>query len=96
LEGKIDQYCCEYRMLTKNNEWKWVLDKGRVAIRDENNNPLRIAGTLSDIDDRKRAEKELKESESLFVSMAENLPVMVWLSTRELILPMSIKKLSIS
>ncbi len=55
------------------DNWKWVLDKGKVAIRDENNNPLRIAGTLSDIDERKKTEKELRESETRFVSMAENL-----------------------
>jgi len=80
LEGHSDQFNCEYRVLTKSGKWKWVLDKGKVAIRDERNNPLRIAGTLSDVDERKKTEKELKESESRFVSMAENLPVMVWLT----------------
>ena len=80
LEGKTDQFCCEYRALTKSGNWKWVLDKGKVAIRDKNNYPLRIAGVLSDIDERKETEKELKESEARFVSMAENLPVMVWLT----------------
>lgn len=80
LEGLTDQFICEYRVRSKSGEWKWVLDKGKVAIRGENNNPLRYAGTLSDIDKRKRTEKELKESELRFFSMAENLPVMIWLS----------------
>ena len=84
LEGKSDQYRCEYRMATKDGNWKWVFDKGKVAIRDENNNPLRIAGTLSDIDERKKTEKELKESETRFVSMADNLPVMVWLTDNKI------------
>ncbi len=85
LEGKTDQFICEYRTLTKSGDWKWVLDKGKVAVRDENNNPLRIAGILSDIDTRKRTEKELKESESRFLSMAENLPLMVWLTNNKII-----------
>ncbi|MCW8850398.1 MAG: PAS domain S-box protein, partial [Melioribacteraceae bacterium] len=84
LEGKTDQFISEYRIKTKNGSWKWVLDKGKVAIRDENNNPLRIAGTLSDIDERKKTEKELRESETRFVSMAENLPVMVWLTDNKI------------
>jgi len=84
LEGRIDQYECEYRVQTKNGEWKWILDKGRVAVRDENNNPIRIAGTISDINERKNTEKNLQESESKFVSMAENLPVMVWLTDKRI------------
>ncbi len=60
LEGKTERYYCEYRIKTKHGKWKWVLDRGKVAIRDEQNNPLRIAGTLSDIDKRIDAEKRLR------------------------------------
>jgi len=84
LENKTYHYQCEYRVLTKSGDWKWILDRGKVAIWDEHNNPLRIAGTISDIDERKRTEQELQESEAKFVSMAENLPVMVWLTDRKL------------
>ena len=84
LEGKSDQFSVEYRIKTKSGSWKWVLDKGKVAIRDENSNPIRIAGTLSDIDVRKKTEKDLRESETRFVSMAENLPVMVWLTDNKI------------
>ena len=84
LEGKTENFNCEYRILTKDEKWKWVHDKGKVAIRDENNNPLRIAGTLSDIDVRKTTEKYLQESEEVFSYMAENLPVMIWLTDRKI------------
>ena len=84
LEDKTKQYKCEYRVKTKKGDWKWILDRGKVAVRDENNNPLRVAGTISDIDERKKTEKELQESESKFVSMAENLPVMIWLTDRKI------------
>jgi PAS domain S-box-containing protein len=82
LEDKTKQYKCEYRVKTKKGSWKWILDRGKVAVRDENSNPLRVAGTISDIDERKKTVKELQESESKFVSMAENLPVMIWLTDK--------------
>lgn len=84
LEGKTDQYICEYRTKVKDGTWKWVLDKGNVAVRDENNNPLRIIGTITDIDERKKTEKELIESESRFLNVADNLPVMLWLSDEKI------------
>lgn len=84
LEDKTKQYKCEYRVKTKKGDWKWILDRGKVAVRDENNNPLRVAGTISDVDERKKTEKELQESEAKFVSMAENLPVMIWLTDRKI------------
>ena len=84
MEGKTDQFCCEYRAITKGGDWKWVLDKGKVSVKDENKNPIRIAGTLSDVDIRKKTEAELLESEARFVNMADNLPVMVWLSDRRI------------
>ncbi|MBI1932263.1 MAG: PAS domain S-box protein [Ignavibacteriales bacterium] len=80
LEGNTPQFYQEYRVLTKTNEWKWVLDKGKVAIRDMNNNPLRVAGTLSDISERKKAEEILKESEARFLNIAKTMPLMLWMT----------------
>lgn len=48
----------EYRMRTRNGEWKWILDRGRVVEWDEEGKPLRICGTHLDITARKRAEEE--------------------------------------
>lgn len=84
LEDKSKQFIYEYRVKTKQGNWKWILDRGKVAVRDGNNNPLRIAGTITDIDERKKTEKELQESEAKFVSMAENLPVMILLTDKKL------------
>ncbi len=73
LEGKTDKYDCEYRILTKTEKWKWVLDKGKVAIRNAKNKPIRIAGTLSDITERKEAESKLLESEKQFYEITSVL-----------------------
>ena len=84
LEGETKQYRCEYRIKTDDDTWKWVMDKGKVVIRGADNKPLRIAGIVSDITERKEFELRLKESEEEFESMTNNLPVMVWLSDRKL------------
>jgi len=84
MEGVTDKYFCEYRIKTIDNTWCWVLDKGKVAIRDENDYPIRLAGTLSEITQRKESEFNLKESEERFASMSNDLPVMIWLMNNKL------------
>lgn len=84
IEGVTEQFYCEYRIKTIDNSWCWVLDKGKVAIRDENNQPIRIAGTISEITKIKETELELIESERRFASMSNDLPVMIWLMNNKL------------
>ncbi len=86
LEGKTEHFIDEYRFLTKSDGYKWILNKGKVAIRDENNNPLRLAGTISDISERKKVEEVLKESEARFLNIAENLPIMLWMTDQKVTL----------
>ena len=77
LRGAIPVYKVEFRMLSKDGSWKWILSHGKVTQRDENGNPLRMTGTTSDISDRKQAEaalirvKAAVESTSDAIGMAE-------------------------
>ncbi|GEM_PF-644480 len=64
LTGAAAQYTAEYRMLTSAGDWKWLLDRGKVVEWDTEGRPLRIAGTTSDVTDRKRAEEEKRHLES--------------------------------
>ena len=50
----------EVRMLTKSKEWKWILYRGMVVERDAQGNALRVTGTCSNIDERKRYEEDLR------------------------------------
>ena len=59
LEGRLDQYSVELRLLCKNGDYKWLLSRARVVERDINGKPLRLVGIHSDIDQRKRIEAEL-------------------------------------
>jgi PAS domain S-box-containing protein len=65
LEGKTDIYSCEYRLQRGGAEWVWVIDRGRVIERSEQNTPLRMVGTLLDITDRKQYELEMREANQL-------------------------------
>lgn len=72
-EGRVPQYESEQRMRTRSGEWKWILDRGKVVARDAEGNPVRMAGTHTDISQRRQAEEALRESEEKYRALAENL-----------------------
>ena len=51
----------EYRMQTKDREWKWFLDHGRVIEWTDAGIPLRVIGTNRDITRQKDAEERLRK-----------------------------------
>ncbi|MCD6337293.1 MAG: PAS domain S-box protein, partial [Candidatus Marinimicrobia bacterium] len=60
LEGKLARFNIEFRFKKKSGDWLWVLGRGLIVERDENNKPLRFIGTHADITKRKQAENKLK------------------------------------
>ena len=58
LRGDVDHFECEARMLSSNGSYRWALCRG-LAVRDSAGTPVRIAGSLSDITDRRLAEERL-------------------------------------
>jgi PAS domain S-box-containing protein len=54
----------EYRILTLENQWLWILQRGRVVARAADGTPLRVIGICIDIDRRKREETASKANES--------------------------------
>jgi len=61
LEGKTPIYQSEHRVLTKEGEYKWILDRGMVVSRDETGKPLRLIGTHTDISARKLMEEQVRQ-----------------------------------
>lgn len=59
LDGKIECYETEYRILNKSGEWLWILDRGKVVKRDGNGKPLRVVGTHRNITTQKQAEARI-------------------------------------
>ncbi len=83
LQGKNPTYRTEYRVMTRQGEWRWILDRGKVIQRDRNGKPLRMVGTHVDITDRKKVEVALSESETKFRQLAENMREVFWLRDRD-------------
>ena len=58
---KHDRHSHEYRLATKQGQWRWVLDE-LVLVRDEQGMPTGITGALLDITDRKLAEQQREQA----------------------------------
>lgn len=61
LKGESPVYEAEYRLRTKQGDWKWISDRGRIVARNESGKPLRMSGTHLDITERKRSEDEKRK-----------------------------------
>ncbi len=71
-------YVVEYRMLAKSGEFKWIFARGKVVERNENNAPVRMIGTISDIGDRKQAEIALQQNEEKYRCLTEATSHIIW------------------
>ncbi|MEG4989832.1 PAS domain S-box protein [Microcoleus sp. BR0-C5] len=56
ITGEAPNYRAEYRLRTRNGQWKWILSVGKIVAWDESGEPIRALGVYMDIDDCKRAE----------------------------------------
>jgi PAS domain S-box-containing protein len=65
LAGRSPAYVVDFRVRRPDGQWRWVHVHGRCE-RDAAGRPLRMAGSASDIDDRKRTEEALRESEERY------------------------------
>lgn len=63
VEGRRGEYRVEFRQRMRSGGWKWVLSLGRIVEWDRDGKPLRMLGTHTDIDERKRVEAERLEME---------------------------------
>lgn len=61
FDGKTLAFDEEYRIHCKDGSWKWIADRG-LALRDANGRVLRMAGSETDITERKRADEALRTS----------------------------------
>jgi PAS domain S-box-containing protein len=75
--GEIRQM--EYRMITRNKEWKWIHSSAKVVTFDENKLPVRMTGTHMDITERKKTEEALRRSEEKYRLIADNISDNIWI-----------------
>jgi hypothetical protein len=63
LDGSQDAFSSEIRLRCKDGSWKWVLNRGMVAGRDDRGRALRVLGTITDVTEHRQAQQHLHESE---------------------------------
>lgn len=84
IKNRALVYECRYRMITKNNDIQWCLDRGCVIERDKEGVPLRMIGVNVNITPVLRWEQSLIISEQQLKSMIESLPVPVAMFDKDL------------
>jgi PAS domain S-box-containing protein len=63
----------EYRLRRDDGTWIWVLSRGKVVAWDALGTPLRMAGTLQDVTERKVAEQTLRRSEESLATTLQSI-----------------------
>lgn len=60
IEGRSADYAFEHRLRMRDGSWRWIEARGTVTERGERGEPLRMVGTFSNIDARKREEERMR------------------------------------
>ncbi|SFW75843.1 PAS domain S-box protein [Chitinophaga sancti] len=71
--GNKSSHQCEYRIKNSQGEYTWILDRGMVMARGNDNVPERVVGTHSNITERKQAEETLQRSEEKYRNIIANM-----------------------
>ncbi|GHO87600.1 PAS domain-containing protein [Dictyobacter formicarum] len=73
-----EPYEIEYRLKEgQTGAYRWFLARG-MPMRDAGGHIVKWFGTCTDIEDQKRAEQQLKESQESLRVLAETVPQLVW------------------
>jgi PAS domain S-box-containing protein len=72
-EGQVE---LEYRIVRPDGEVRWLLDNTAI-IYDDDGNEVRVGGISTDITQNKRAQQALRDSEAVYHSLVESLPLNV-------------------
>nr|WP_256452017.1 PAS domain-containing protein [Methylobacter sp. S3L5C] len=65
MSGNTDIYSVEFRLRCKDGSYKWILGRGMVITHSEDNKPLRMIGTHTDISALKQVQEILQEKERM-------------------------------
>lgn len=81
FESRAEAWTSEYRFQQADGSYKFVFDRG-FLVRDAQGQPRRLIGAITDQTDQKASEAALKEGETRFRQLAENIQEAFWLADR--------------
>ena len=79
---KTPFYTTEHRVLCKDGTYKWFLDRGQ-ALWDEAGDVVRMAGSFTDITERRRLEAERERERRKLATLFANEPIGIFETDRE-------------
>jgi PAS domain S-box-containing protein len=65
LKGATERFECDYRFRARDGNWRWARQHG-IALRDASGRAIRLIGSTGDINELKRTEEALKQSEERY------------------------------
>ena len=89
LDGKLDKFECEYRMMHKDGRYVDVLSRAHALRRAKDGKPMRVIGTHVDITARKHAEQAMRASRRLLYTVVNSAPIVLFSSNQEGIFTLS-------
>ncbi len=78
-----DFFRADYRFLRPDGRQIWLQDRGGVTSRDGSGGAVQVVGVLVDATSQREALDELAESERRFRLLADQAPVLIWMSESE-------------
>jgi len=75
LAGESPVHEMELRCREKSGKWRWILTCGRIVERDADGKPAMMSGTHTDISERKKAERELRQAAAVFENTQEGVMI---------------------
>jgi PAS domain S-box-containing protein len=77
-----ESYMAESRLRAADGSYSWFLLRGE-PVRDATGSVVKWFGTCTDIEEMKRTQGALRESEELFLAMANGIPQLSWTATAD-------------
>ncbi|MDO6617724.1 EAL domain-containing protein [Shewanella sp. 6_MG-2023] len=73
FKGLTDHFEVAYRVKSLQHKWVWVLDRAKIVERDHKEKPLRMTGTIKNINNIKQTEEQLRLFERAIENISEGM-----------------------